>query len=84
MVYYTDDVLKVLCDFINDPVYQFDLVTGKSLDRESEEAVEIENSCSLGILNTVENDKAQKTEDNSNDEEIDIQKQFKIPSIFDF
>lgn len=69
---------------MNDPVYQFDLVTGKSLDRKSEEAVGIENSCGLGILNTVENDKNCKTEDNSNDEEIDIQKQFKIPSIFDF
>ena len=44
----------------------------------------MENSCSLGILNTMENDKTCKTEDNSNDEEIDIQKQFKIPSIFDF
>ena len=47
-------------------------MTGKSLDRKSEEAVEIENSCSLGILNTMENDKTCKTEDNSNDEEIDI------------
>lgn len=47
-------------------------MTGKSLDRKSEEAVEIENSCGLGILNTVKNDKTCKTEDSSNDEEIDI------------
>lgn len=47
-------------------------MTGKSLDRKSEEEVGIENSCGLGILNTVENDRTCKTEDNSNDEEIDI------------
>lgn len=82
---YSNEKLQIICDFINDPEYQYEAVTGMT-DQSTE--VKYTQEVNLKDLNKSAEHQTHglesKDEESCENVEADLQVQFQIPSIFNF